>query len=168
LVAPEVANFSNFEEAWQTTALEILYIDYGVTYANFSVGRFQLKPSFLERLEDEVKINSNLSQFNFIIYFKDSDEKEIRSERLKRMRFVEWQFQYLCLFYAVMESKYKDMFFISSQEKLRFYATALNHSYKASKEETLRWQKIAYFPKGFVNSKYVYCEVCVDFYNKLF
>jgi hypothetical protein len=167
LVAPEVANFSDFEDAWQMTALEILYIDYGVSYANFSVGRFQLKPSFLESIEQEVRINDKLSYFNDLIYYKSSDEKEIRTERLKRMRYIEWQFKYLCLFYAIMELKYNDLKFSSTQDKLRFYSTALNHSYKACKEETLKWQKVAYFPKGFFNSKYIFCEVCVELFNRI-
>jgi hypothetical protein len=167
LVAPEVANFSEFEEDYQNASLLLLYINFCDSYIDFSVGHFQLKMSFLENLENEVKLNNSLSMFNFIIYFEATNKEGVRTERLKRMQDYKWQFEYLCLFYKYMEVKYKNTIFENIEDKLRFYSTAFNHSYTSDYSEILKWEKIAYFPQGFLNSKYIYCEICIELYNKL-
>jgi hypothetical protein len=45
VVFPEIIRFSALEDAIQVRGLKVLYVQYGRAYMNFSVGRFQMKPS---------------------------------------------------------------------------------------------------------------------------
>ena len=45
---PELIRYSFIRDLLETTALEYLYIENGKNYADFSIGRMQMKPSFIE------------------------------------------------------------------------------------------------------------------------
>ena len=51
VVFPEIVRYSDLEDLIQIRALKVLYVQYGRKYADFSVGHFQMKPSFIEQLE---------------------------------------------------------------------------------------------------------------------
>lgn len=51
IVSPELIRWTAFKDFFETTALELLYVKKGKTYADFSIGHFQIKPSFVEQLE---------------------------------------------------------------------------------------------------------------------
>ncbi len=60
IIAPEVSQFNNMTDATQIYALKVLYVQGGKSYANFSIGWFQIKPSFVELLEKMVSNDSVL------------------------------------------------------------------------------------------------------------
>jgi len=53
IVFPELIRFNAIQDKIETFALQSLYVKYGKDYANFSVGPFQVKPSFAESLEKD-------------------------------------------------------------------------------------------------------------------
>ena len=57
IVFPEMVRYSKYRDFLETKFLEILYIQYGKQYADFSIGKFQMKPSFIEEMETYIKID---------------------------------------------------------------------------------------------------------------
>jgi hypothetical protein len=51
IVFPEIIRYNAFKDFLETKTLEWLYVEYGKDKADFSIGLFQMKPSFVEKLE---------------------------------------------------------------------------------------------------------------------
>ena len=47
VIFPELVRYSSFRDLLETGVLEALYIEKGSDVANFSIGKFQMKPSFI-------------------------------------------------------------------------------------------------------------------------
>ena len=60
IVFPELLKYTLYQDLLETTALELIYTSYGKSYADFSIGYFQMKPSFIEDLEAETLKYSDL------------------------------------------------------------------------------------------------------------
>ena len=154
----------------KTKVLEYYYIDKGAEAADFSIGIFQMKPSFIEQLEAEVgKYEGLKKEYNSVLGFKTEQSKEIRKERLDRLKDKSWQITYINCFYDMMECKYSDTTFATKEKKLQFYASAYNHGFNCSAKEINKWINIKSFPHGFgkKESKYCYAEVALYFYKQL-
>ena len=48
VIFPELVRYSALRDKMEITLLKALYINLGDDYANFSIGQFQMKPSFAE------------------------------------------------------------------------------------------------------------------------
>jgi len=168
IVFPELIRYSVYRDFFETEALEIFYIREGSKAADFSIGIFQIKPSFVETLEKKVAKDS-LNDFLFITGFVSDNKEEIRKERLNRLKNINWQITYINCFYKIMENIYANMKFASINQKLIFYATAYNHGFNSSAEDIKKWQKIKSFPHGLKSNEinYNYSEISQFFYNQL-
>jgi hypothetical protein len=169
IVFPELVRYSKFRDFLETVLLEQLYTDGGTEAANFSIGMFQIKPSFVEHLENSVKSDTNLAIYNFISEYDSDNIKEIRKKRLDRIKTINWQMFYLNCFYSMMEMKFSDEIFRTTEEKVRFYATAYNHGYNCSASEIRKWQNIKTFPHGYKSKKknYSYADISAYFYQQI-
>jgi len=75
----------------ETEALNILYTKFGSESVDFSIGDLQIKPSFAEKIEQHIKIDTNLiKKYSKLIIFK-ADSIKIREERVKRLESLPWQ-----------------------------------------------------------------------------
>lgn len=167
IVFPELIRYSIYKDFLETNLLEYLYIDYGSKASDFSIGLFQIKPSFVEQLEKEVAAQKEMNRFSFITVFKSSDIKEIRSERLARLKSIEWQIEYVNCFYTLMEFKFGDINFPDIRDKIRFYSTAYNHGFNCSDSEIYVWENKKTFPHGYRSSRvnYSYSDISILFYD---
>ena len=133
VVFPELIRYSYLQDKIQVRALKVLYVQYGRKYANFSVGRFQMKPSFIEQIEadwnallsEEEKTAAGLPSF------VPGETSERRQDRILRLESIRWQVGYLRIFMAVMAKRYANAVFGGVEDRLRFYATAYNAGYAA-------------------------------------
>jgi hypothetical protein len=168
IVAPEVSRYNEVSDQAQTMALEMFYTQMGTDYANFSIGYFQMKPSFVEEMEAYAKADSVLkTQYKAVLQFNAEAEGAIRSERIQRLKELKWQVNYLCLFYAIMEQKYGKTSFNSVADKLWFYAAAYNSGFNKNKEKIEKWEKIAWFPNGDSGPEnFIYSFVAYEFYYR--
>lgn len=169
VVFPELIRFSALEDAIQVRGLKVLYVQYGRAYMNFSVGRFQMKPSFAEHLESDYQrlFSAGEKAALGIPAFERGDTSELREKRVLRLDDLIWQVRYLRLFMLVMEKRYGQVAFADVEERLRFYATAFNAGY-ASGEPALRrmmnerrFHTALLFPK----TTYNYAEVALFFFR---
>src|SRR5664280_591993 len=53
IIFPELIRYSSIRDIIETAALKSLYIQYGKNNEDFSIGQFQMKPSFAEDIEKE-------------------------------------------------------------------------------------------------------------------
>jgi hypothetical protein len=166
IVAPEITQYNYLSDKIETYSLKVFYVQGGKEYSNFSIGVFQMKPSFVEQLEDFITNNKTLkSKYSGYLIKKDT-EREIRVERVKRLESLDWQIKYLSLFCEII----KEIFFkdtgLEEKEILKFYATAYNTGFHKSKKEIERISKLLLFPH-FSVKKYSYGEISLWFYDNI-
>jgi hypothetical protein len=139
IVFPELIRYSALEDEIEVRALKVLYVQYGRAYMNFSVGRFQMKPSFVEHLESDYNrlFSAEDKAAVGIPAFERGDTVELRRRKVVRLDDLAWQVRYLRLFMLVMDKRYGHIAFVGAEDRLRFYATAYNAGY-ASGEQALR------------------------------
>ncbi len=133
VVFPELVRFSTLEDAIQVRGLKVLYVRYGRAYSDFSVGRFQMKPSFAEQLEsDSARLfDRDEREAIGVPAFEAGDTPTLREQRVRRLDDLEWQVRYLRLFMLVMQKRYPAVSRENPDQRLRFYATAYNTGYAA-------------------------------------
>ena len=173
VVFPELTRYSWVSNLMETKALELLYTQNGPSMADFSIGLFQMKPSFVETLEQNITAqqgNSIYTEFAFLTQFVSSDPTFIRAERLQRLKNPEWQSLYVCAFCKLLDAKFVQEHFSNFNEKLRFYAAAYNLGLNASAERIKAWTNAKCFPFG---SEYhitqpSYADVAETFYMQYY
>ena len=166
IIAPEVSQYGTISDLAQTYTLKVMYVQAGKDYADFSVGYFQMKPSFIEKIETEVVSNKNLSsQFEFCL-FQDPENREARVTRIKRLEQLDWQMTYLRIFLAIMKLKTATIKFTNDTEKLKYFATAYNLGFEKSKTQIKNNFQSKQFPH-FGELKFNYSEVSLEFYQHL-
>lgn len=157
IIAPELVRFHQLQNKLELMALQVLYINFGHDYADFSIGPFQIKPSFAERIEKDI----------LRISTKKSHPASInREERINRLNSISGQILYLRYFLQLMDHKYAHKKWRSGEEKLRFYATAYNCGYwhPESYIEGMM-QRQHYKTTALSTNRYNYAEVALYYYQ---
>ena len=168
IVSPEIMRYSVVQDLLETSALEILYCKYGSTAADFSVGKFQMKPSFVESLEFEIKKDKDLhNQYRFLLLPEKNTEKQNRELRVSRLKNSIWELNYLSAFVSVCEQKFKEQAFQSKEEKVIFFSTAYNAGFYHSAEKIIEKSAHKLYPYGcnYKGPQYPYSDVALFFYR---
>lgn len=156
MAAPEVAVYDLFLDKIETKASEIFYVNLGGDYANFSLGMFQMKPLFAEKIE---KIYLTLKITGKIDFsYTDTAASEIRYHRIKRLKNTEWQQKYLIACYEILNFKYAKKY-TDTENKIRFYAAAYNYGFDAPEQEIKKWEKKISFPGRFDKPVVAYADL---------
>lgn len=136
IIFPELIRYSKLKDVIETSNLKVLYIQFGNQYSDFSIGRFQMKPSFVELLEkDYNRMYFKGKKLFHLRWFDINNTTECRSERVKRMSDEKWQMKYLMLFIAVTNQNFQNVVWNDDIERLKFYSSAYNSGYSNSEEE---------------------------------
>ncbi len=161
IVAPEVSQYSQMSDAAETFALYSLYVQGKVL--DFSIGAFQMKPSFAITIEEEIARCDYLKQYRALIIQEKSD-RAVRYERVERLSSLRWQLIYLCAFIEIARKKTSNLSFKTAEEKLKYWATLYNAGLHASENKIYGLYDIDGFPK--LSSKcFNYADVCMEFYR---
>ncbi|MCQ2164792.1 MAG: hypothetical protein MJZ04_06375 [Bacteroidales bacterium] len=135
VVFPEMVRYGAFQDQMETMAVRGTYVRGGTKVFNFSIGRFQMKPSFVEDLEKRWMKSPYARQYD--ARFITDDNQIVRRERLDRMADDLWQCVYVAMFLKLL---YLDYGSVDSEgrvvrdgidqlpedEQLRLAATAYN------------------------------------------
>lgn len=156
---PEMVRHHLLQDFIETKVLEALYTRYGSTYADFSIGIFQMKPSFIENLEALV-LRYKLEKRHPILP-KAQDSTAQRQERIQNLQDFGRQLRYLYAFYEVAQKHF-------GKTDIAFLASAYNLGLQASVAEIQAWQKVAAFPKGRGKGRiaFVYGQISLEFYEE--
>jgi hypothetical protein len=149
IVYPELLRYSQFRDQLETIALQVLYIQLGAAYADFSIGPFQMKPSFVARLDalKETALN--------------------REKRIAALTTTAGQFAYLSSFLSVMDKRCVNMRWSSAADKLRFYSAAYNAGFHRSTDDIKVLAVQAQFKLSeWSKRSYRYTELALAFYQQ--
>lgn len=171
IVFPEIIRFNELYDKIEVEALKTLYVQYGDQYANFSIGPFQMKPTFAEQLEKDYLMSKVKPGLNISTQFDTSSTKEARQKRVERLSTMEWQMIYLSLFCKISNLIFNDLKFDFLTEKLRFLAAAYNSGFHnpiekiAMKEQEKHFHtEVMYRSKS---PKYSYSDISAYYFTEL-
>jgi hypothetical protein len=162
IVFPGLANYSAIRDIMETGASRTLYVQRGRKYAHFTIGRFQMKPSFAELVERNVT-RQKLTKYEFNL----KNSVQARSQRVKRLDSPEWQLRYLVFFVRLMDKRFAHVEWKSEDDKVRFYATAFDVGYNRD-ERTIRRMmnpRTRYSKPRKSKVKYRYGDVAMYFFQ---
>ncbi len=167
VIFPELVRYSALRDKMEISVLKALYINLGENYANFSIGQFQMKPSFAEIIR--VESSSVLKQRSGIKFKKLTefeDIKEYRKSIVMDLEDPEIQFNYLVAFIKICEKKF-DTNGKNETDKLKFLATAYNYGIDKSILQINSMIDKKFFHTKLLNSEnYSYAEVSLFWYNQ--
>ncbi len=169
IVFPEVIRYSRFKDFFETKVLEQLYVLKGNSWADFSIGIFQMKPSFVEDLEYHILYMPDLkANFQEIIDYDVVGEESKRFVRIERLKSVEWQLKYAFCYYFIMQKCYEGYRFKNDKARLRFFATAYNFGFTKSFAEIEAWMNKKAFPYGekFAAEQFAFSDLSTAFYKE--
>jgi len=126
IVFPELLRYHKLQNQIEVTALKTLYVQYGASFADFSIGHFQMKPSFAEEIENQWNQLKEKPSTCAYIHFNTEKSENIRALRVKRLDQDQGQILYLSLFYFLVEQKFATLCSSSIPNKIQFFSTAYN------------------------------------------
>lgn len=104
VIFPELIRYSLFQDKMETGVVRSLYVSKGTGGCDFSIGRFQMKPSFAEDLEKRWMRSGLAREYN--LYFDTKDNEIARKVRISRLEKEEWQCIYLAVFLKMLYLDY--------------------------------------------------------------
>lgn len=135
VVFPELIRYDLFQNVMETGAVKSLYVTKGTDGCDFSIGRFQMKPSFVEDLEKRWMRSGLARRYN--LFFDTKDSEMARKVRITRMEDERWQCVYLAVFLKMLYLDYgsfdkngertqEGLDTLPAREQVRLAATAYN------------------------------------------
>lgn len=170
IISPELIRHSLLQDFFETQALELAYVNFGPEVADFSIGYFQMKPSFVEALEADIAQNPILrTRFIHISTFPKQSEKAIRQTRLDRLKDFQWQLRYAEAFYHIVQQRFPELRSEDAAERVAFMASAYNLGFREAAGDIREWQCTQAFPYGkkYQGEQSAYSELAVAFYYQL-
>ena len=168
VVYPELLRYNFFRDALETKALELIYVNFGSREADFSIGHFQMKPSFIERMEQIIRKHPReLAHLKNISEYPSVDEKEQRRIRFARMQDVRWQLVYAFGYYSIAQACFPNARFSSLSEKVKFFSAAYNLGFSSTEQEIAQWipQKAFPFGRRHIGPQVSYASLSAEFYE---
>ena len=165
VVFPELVRYSAIRDMMEITLLKTLYINLGDDYANFSIGQFQMKPSFAEALHKKSPMLKGRLRKFFQEKSNSGDIKKYRAGIVRDLENPESQFLYLIAFLKICENVYP-LDDLDEYERLRFLATAYNYSFQKSFEEVNKMTgKKFFYTKSVRGDSYSYADISAYWYE---
>ncbi len=168
VIFPELIRYSYIRDKMEIQALKTLYVQYGPTYADFSIGRFQIKPTFAEKLETDLKTIACFKHDAEVEQIDTAQTNHARLQRVKRLDSEKWQVQYLIWFIKVMDYKYPSISGSLNLNHVWFYATAYNCGYYLPEKQIRENMAKNYFHTALFssNERYNYGSVSSYFWSQ--
>ena len=169
VVFPELIRYSALQDFMEITAVKALYLQGGIRGADFSIGRFQMKPSFAEALEHDWMQTELRHEYE--IYFDLADNIHARRTRIRRLDNPGWQCIYLALFLRLLYRRFPQLADEEGTEQVRFCATAYNASFRDSYETIRDKGRLRFYHPDFMPAAgtvyYSYSDIAACYYKKI-
>ncbi len=169
LVFPEVMRYSSLKDDIETESLHTLYVELGEGYANFSIGLFQMKPSFAREVEQKAALLLSDSLKQELMLAIDAVGTAERAQRVNRLQDKDWQMIYLTAFVCICDKIYSGKVFLNEAERLQWYATVYNAGFNKTDVYIARKieQENFYLNQGMPGKKFKYAAIAAWFYDQL-
>ncbi|MEI6048629.1 MAG: hypothetical protein WCS03_06990 [Bacteroidota bacterium] len=167
VIFPELVRYSALRDKIEITLLKALYINLGDEYANFSIGQFQMKPSFAEMIREQAPdVMSPKSEIKFKDRLEYDDIKNFRKSIVTDLEDPKIQFNYLIAFLKICEEKYKTNR-KNEITQLIFLATAYNYGIEKSIDQINSMIDKKFFnTRLFKTENYSYADVSLFWYKQ--
>ncbi|MGE5420326.1 MAG: hypothetical protein ACM3UT_09085 [Chloroflexota bacterium] len=164
VVFPELVRYSALRDKMETTLLKALYVNLGDEYANFSIGQFQIKPSFASIIRMEApRALGRRSEITFMQPEEFDDISNYRKSIITDLGDPKTQFNYVIAFFKICEKKYKTGK-MHDEEKLKFLSTAYNYGIDKSSEQIRSMISRKFFSTKIIRSV-TYCYSDISLYR---
>jgi hypothetical protein len=167
VIFPELVRYSALRDKMEITLLKALYVNLGKEYANFSIGQFQMKPSFAEIIREKASSVTGKtsgikfprkSEFDNIVKFRRSIVTDLEDTKI--------QFNYLVAFVKICEKRYKTNR-KTEADRVKFLATAYNFGIDKSAADIEKMIGRKFFNTKLYNTEsYSYADVSMFWYNE--
>ena len=167
VVFPELVRYSALRDKIEITLLKALYTNLGEEYADFSIGPFQMKPSFAELINEKaIFLKDRKIRYFFIGKTRNKDKKQFRSMIVADLENLKTQFIYLAAFIQICESSYPECQ-KNEIKKLKFLSTVYNAGLNKSSEAIEAMMDQKYFNTRLIKTgdNYSYAEISLYWYN---
>jgi len=124
VVFPEMVRFSRLQNYAETAAVRVRYAAWGSAKCDYSIGRFQMKPSFVEKLEKRWMESELAAQYEASL--DTAQTREARLARIDRMADELWQCIYLSMFIRLLYTDYPALADLTQERQVAYVATAYN------------------------------------------
>jgi hypothetical protein len=166
VIFPELVRYSALRDKMEITLLKALYINLGEDYADFSIGQFQMKPSFAEIVRKQAP--QVLGRRSGIVFKKPSEYDDISNYRKSIVNDLEdpkTELNYLITFFRICEKNFKTNRKDEIQ-RLKFLATAYNFGIDKSASQIEAMIDRKYFnTKLFKTENYCYSDISLFWYK---
>jgi hypothetical protein len=167
IIFPELVCYSALRDKMEISLLKTLYINLGEDYANFSIGQFQMKPSFAELIRKQAP---SFLQRRSGISFKSSKEYDnildFRRSIIKDLEDPKMQMNYLIAFIKICEKNFKTNR-KEEPSRVKFLAAAYNYGFeKNSGEIESMIDKKFFNTKLFKTTNYSYADISLFWYKQ--
>lgn len=167
VIFPELVRYSAIRDKMETSMLKTLYRNLGNDYADFSIGIFQIKPSFAERIREEIPL---LEGWRIKSMFRKQNSykniREYRSAIINDLENPEREFNYIVAFIRLCD-EYFPQIAGDDTTKIMFLATAYNTGFWKSKEEIERMITSKFYnTKLFGSDNFSYADVSLFWYKQ--
>ena len=185
VIWPEYQLYSGLRDMAEATADYCSYVS-GIGRFDFSIGIFQMKPSFVEKLE-KAWMDSGLASV-YSLYFDVSDTSSVHHERISRMGVDNWQVIYLAMFLRLLYRSYgsldasgacvqEGLEALPVEDQVRLAATAYNRGCKwtdagcGNLEDLRAYSYVVSFPRVLIKTsathQYCYATLSCEHYREV-
>jgi hypothetical protein len=167
IIFPELVRYSALRDKMEITLLKTLYVNLGEDYANFSIGQFQMKPSFAELIREKAPaVLGHRSGITFKINADFDNIKDFRKTIIKDLEDTRIQLKYLIAFIKICEKNFKTDR-MDELSQVKFLATAYNFGVEKKEADIESMISKKYFnTKLFKTENYSYADVSIFWYKK--
>jgi hypothetical protein len=166
VIFPELVRYSALRDKMEISLLKTLYINLGDDYADFSIGVFQMKPSFAERIRADAPRITGQRKGLLDKSSRYDDIKEFRRSVVNDLENPRTQIYYLVAFIKICQERYdSDRKDIPSQ--IKFLSTAYNYGFDKTISQIDSMSNRKFFnTRLFRTINYSYPDVSLFWYNQ--
>lgn len=165
IVFPELMRYSEMRDSLEALATRLLYSK-DKDNRIYSIGHFQMKPTFAETIEREIAKNSELkNRYRAIDYGGAKFTRKSRALRIHRLRNIDTEIAYISAFIDICTKKLITGL-ETPEERIKLLATAYNSGMDKTKQQLNRFMEQNSFPCGTMSkkSKWNYAQISADFF----
>ena len=166
VIFPELMRYSALQDKIEITLLKTLYINLGDDYADFSVGPFQMKPSFAETINEKAGSLKDKIRFRFKSASQSDNIRKFRASIVKDLEEPGSQFLYLICFLKICDKAY-NLDKTNENFRVKFVSSAYNCGLEKSFEQINEMSERKYFnTRLYKTDNYSYSDISLYWYAR--
>jgi hypothetical protein len=160
VIFPELVRYSALRDKMEITLLKTLYVNLGEDYANFSIGVFQMKPTFAELIREKARHGVFKRREDF------DDIKEFRKSVVKDLEDPGTEIKYLIAFLKICDQSYRTGR-MDELSQVKFLSTAYNYGIEKTQAAIESMSNKKFFnTKLYKTENYSYSDISLFWYKQ--